>query len=66
LQKSYADISKEESFKKSCCFRVDPLLEIYENAEDLNVREHTRERKVIRSGDRILNPREKGRSVSRN
>jgi ATP-dependent RNA helicase DeaD len=62
LTEKFADISKEEVLKRVAALEFDRFLKYYENAEDLNVREHARERKAVRSSDRNFESREKGRS----
>jgi ATP-dependent RNA helicase DeaD len=43
LAEKFADISKEEVLKRVAAMEFDRFLKYYENAEDLNVRERTRE-----------------------
>lgn len=56
LAEKFADISKEEVLKRVAAMEFDRFLKYYENAEDLNVRERTREygrdRDVRAGGDR--------------
>src|ERR1700743_2735763 len=48
LAEKFADISKEEVLKRVAAMEFDRFLKYYENAEDLNVRERSRE--VIKGG----------------
>lgn len=43
LQEKFADVSKEEVLKRVAAMEFDRFLKYYENAEDLNPRERTRE-----------------------
>jgi ATP-dependent RNA helicase DeaD len=43
LAEKFADVSKEEVLKRVAAMEFDRFLKYYENAEDLNVRERTRE-----------------------
>ena len=43
LQEKFADVSKEEVLKRVAAMEFDRFLKYYENAEDLNMRERTRE-----------------------
>jgi ATP-dependent RNA helicase DeaD len=43
LAEKFADISKEEVLKRVAAMEFDRFLKYYENAEDLNARERTRE-----------------------
>jgi len=54
LAEKFADISKEEVLKRVAAMEFDRFLKYYENAEDLNVRERSREYggKDARGGDR--------------
>ncbi|HVV06851.1 MAG TPA: DEAD/DEAH box helicase [Puia sp.] len=54
LAEKFADISKEEVLKRVAAMEFDRFLKYYENAEDLNVRERSREygSKDGRGGDR--------------
>jgi len=63
LAEKFADISKEEVLKRVAAMEFDRFLKYYENAEDLNARERTREYagRDGRSGDR----REYGRTPVR-
>lgn len=45
LQEKFADISKEEVLQRLVALEFSRFLKYYENAEDLNVRERTKERK---------------------
>lgn len=45
LQKKFANIDKEEVLKRVAALEFDHFLKYYENAEDLNVRQDTRERR---------------------
>ena len=59
LAEKFADISKEEVLKRVAAMEFDRFLKYYENAEDLNTRERTREY-VSREG-RDADRREFGR-----
>jgi ATP-dependent RNA helicase DeaD len=63
LAEKFADISKEEVLKRVAAMEFDRFLKYYENAEDLNARERTREyaSRDSRGGER----REYGRTSSR-
>jgi ATP-dependent RNA helicase DeaD len=63
LAEKFADISKEEVLKRVAAMEFDRFLKYYENAEDLNARERTREYagRDSRGGER----REYGRTSSR-
>lgn len=54
LAEKFADISKEEVLKRVAAMEFDRFLKYYENAEDLNVRERSREYggRDARGGDR--------------
>ena len=56
LEEKFADISKEEVLKRVAAMEFDRFLKYYENAEDLNVRERSREPRermpVGRGGER--------------
>src|SRR6201999_898158 len=43
LAEKFAEVSKEEVLKRVAAMEFDRFLKYYENAEDLNVRERTRE-----------------------
>jgi ATP-dependent RNA helicase DeaD len=43
LEEKFADVSKEDVLKRVAAMEFDRFLKYYENAEDLNVRERTRE-----------------------
>jgi ATP-dependent RNA helicase DeaD len=43
LEEKFADVSKEDVLKRMAAMEFDRFLKYYENAEDLNVRERTRE-----------------------
>src|SRR5260370_40350859 len=43
LAEKFADVTKEEVLKRVAAMEFDRFLKYYENAEDLNVRERTRE-----------------------
>ena len=63
LAEKFADVSKEEVLKRVAAMEFDRFLKYYENAEDLNARERTREtirERDARGGDR----REYGRRES--
>ncbi|MEO6894271.1 MAG: DEAD/DEAH box helicase [Ginsengibacter sp.] len=45
LEEKFADISKEEVLKRVAALEFDHFLKYYENAEDLNVRSESRERR---------------------
>ena len=45
LQKKFADVSKEEVLKRVAALEFDHFLKYYENADDLNVRTDSRERR---------------------
>jgi ATP-dependent RNA helicase DeaD len=64
LAEKFADISKEDVLKRVAAMEFDRFLKYYENAEDLNVRERSREYggKDARGGDRKdFNRRDEGR-----
>ena len=44
LEKKFSDMTKEEVLKRVAALEFDHFLKYYENAEDLNVRSHPRER----------------------
>ncbi len=44
LEKKFSEMTKEEVLKRVAALEFDHFLKYYENAEDLNVRSHTRER----------------------
>jgi ATP-dependent RNA helicase DeaD len=55
LAEKFADVSKEEVLKRVAAMEFDRFLKYYENAEDLNVRERTREfgrERETRGGER--------------
>jgi ATP-dependent RNA helicase DeaD len=55
LAEKFADVSKEEVLKRVAAMEFDRFLKYYENAEDLNARERTREtirERDARGGDR--------------
>ncbi|WP_207493604.1 DEAD/DEAH box helicase [Aridibaculum aurantiacum] len=52
LQEKFADVSKEEVLKRVAAMEFDRFLKYYENAEDLNVRESSRQSRDMRSGAR--------------
>jgi ATP-dependent RNA helicase DeaD len=55
LAEKFADVSKEEVLKRVAAMEFDRFLKYYENAEDLNVRERTREfgrEREVRGGER--------------
>ena len=52
LEEKFADVTKEEVLKRVAAMEFDRFLKYYENAEDLNVRERTREIRGERGGDR--------------
>ena len=45
LEEKFADVSKEDVLKRMAAMEFDRFLKYYENAEDLNVRERSRERR---------------------
>jgi len=68
LAEKFADISKEEVLKRVAAMEFDRFLKYYENAEDLNVRERSREygSRDGRSGDkRDFNRRDGGEGRGR-
>ena len=52
LQKKFADISKEEVLKRVAALEFDHFLKYYENADDLNARTDSRERKFDNNNNR--------------
>ncbi|MBD0375591.1 MAG: DEAD/DEAH box helicase [Flavisolibacter sp.] len=64
LQEKFADITKEEVLKRVAALEFDRFLKYYENAEDLNARERSREER----GDRHVETRKdtRGRSFGGN
>ncbi len=67
LAEKFANMSKEDVLKRVAALEFDRFLKYYENAEDLNVRESSRERKSVRRNDtEDFNNRSKGRERSRN
>ncbi len=52
LQKKFADISKEEVLKRVAALEFDHFLKYYENADDLNARIDSRERKFDTNSSR--------------
>jgi ATP-dependent RNA helicase DeaD len=52
LEKKFSDITKEEVLKRVAALEFDHFLKYYENAEDLNVRSVTKDRKTEFSRDR--------------
>jgi ATP-dependent RNA helicase DeaD len=68
LAEKFADVSKEEVLKRVAAMEFDRFLKYYENAEDLNVRERSREfgrDRDLRGGDRKEYGRGEGRARSR-
>jgi ATP-dependent RNA helicase DeaD len=57
MEEKFAEMSKEELLRRLTALEFDRVLKYYENAEDLNVRERTREQ--VRSSDRDGFRREK-------
>jgi ATP-dependent RNA helicase DeaD len=64
LAEKFADISKEDVLKRVAAMEFDRFLKYYENAEDLNTRERTREyvSRETRGGDRREFARREGDS----
>jgi ATP-dependent RNA helicase DeaD len=63
LTEKFADITKEEVLKRVAALEFDRFLKYYENAEDLNVREAARDKKISRGNERRdFDLRSKGRS----
>ena len=52
LQKKFADVSKEEVLKRVAALEFDHFLKYYENADDLNVRTDSRERRYENNNNR--------------
>jgi ATP-dependent RNA helicase DeaD len=52
LEKKFSDMTKEEVLKRVAALEFDHFLKYYENAEDLNVRSESRERKSDFRNDR--------------
>ena len=52
LQKKFADVSKEEVLKRVAALEFDHFLKYYENAEDLNARTDSRERRFENNNNR--------------
>jgi ATP-dependent RNA helicase DeaD len=52
LQKKFADISKEEVLKRVAALEFDHFLKYYENADDLNARTDSRERRFENNNNR--------------
>ena len=68
LAEKFADVSKEEVLKRVAAMEFDRFLKYYENAEDLNVRERSREvgrDRESRGGERKEFVRGEGRTRSR-
>jgi ATP-dependent RNA helicase DeaD len=51
LAEKFADVSKEEVLKRVAALEFDRFLKYYENAEDLNVRERSRDDRTRYEGD---------------
>jgi ATP-dependent RNA helicase DeaD len=63
LTEKFADISREEVLKRVAAMEFDRFLKYYENAEDLNVREASRDKRSPRGSERReVETRGKGRS----
>jgi ATP-dependent RNA helicase DeaD len=63
LTEKFSDMNKEEVLKRVAALEFDRFLKYYENAEDLNVREAARDRKISRGNERRdFDTRSKGRS----
>jgi ATP-dependent RNA helicase DeaD len=66
LEEKFADVTKEEVLKRMAALEFDRFLKYYENAEDLNVRERTREtRERVPGGREYGNRSAGGREHSR-
>src|SRR6195952_5689589 len=52
LQKKFADVSKEEVLKRVAALEFDHFLKYYENADDLNARNDSRERRFENNNNR--------------
>ncbi|MEO8763897.1 MAG: DEAD/DEAH box helicase [Ginsengibacter sp.] len=52
LQKKFADVSKEEVLKRVAALEFDHFLKYYENADDLNARTDSRERRFENNNNR--------------
>jgi ATP-dependent RNA helicase DeaD len=70
LAEKFADVSKEDVLKRVASMEFDRFLKYYENAEDLNVRERTRDYKDSKGVDsggsverRDFGPRREGRDT---
>ncbi|MEO8822954.1 MAG: DEAD/DEAH box helicase [Ginsengibacter sp.] len=59
LEKKFADITKEEVLKRVAALEFDHFLKYYDNAEDLNIRSESRERRNDSRSDRSSEKREK-------
>lgn len=53
LQTKFADISKEDVLKRVAALEFDHFLKYYENADDLNARTDSRERRVDNNNNRV-------------
>lgn len=63
LQEKFADISKEEILKRVAAMEFDRFLKYYENSEDLNARESSRQPRELRGRvDGRADSRDQGRS----
>ena len=58
LQKKFADISKEEVLKRVAALEFDHFLKYYENADDLNARTDSRERRFDNTNSRRYTDKE--------
>ncbi|MGI8598104.1 MAG: DEAD/DEAH box helicase [Chitinophagaceae bacterium] len=63
LQEKFADVSKEEVLKRVAAMEFDRFLKYYENAEDLNPRERTREDRRTATTSRGDRPGERKRDT---
>jgi ATP-dependent RNA helicase DeaD len=59
LEEKFAEVSKEEVLKRVAAMEFDRFLKYYENAEDLNLRDDRRERRIPREGSYERPGREK-------
>jgi ATP-dependent RNA helicase DeaD len=62
LSEKFASVTKEEVLKRVAALEFDRFLKYYENAEDLNVRESSRDKKASKGNERRDDTRGKGRS----
>jgi ATP-dependent RNA helicase DeaD len=61
LAEKFASVTKEEVLKRVAALEFDRFLKYYENAEDLNVRESSRDKKASKGNEKRDDARGKGR-----